>query len=199
MLTLLGAPFPGGRRRNAGEHGHALAADDPPRHADDWEHGHALSAYSTPLLTDDWILEDRGKCFTGRRAASEWECLEAVQKAAHRAELEVVGLKRVDRGLVPFGCSYSLNSKTALFNINEAGGIEGTVGWSKRGNYRLPCLAPPHAPPQRVVLLSRGRGGSTVLATTLAAFGRSDPPKLHHGACLFTLEPLPPAIRMAIH
>merc|ERR1711865_573351 len=101
-------------------------------------------------------------------------CLAAVQKAAHKrgySGTESISLKVSDRALVPPGCSYSINSKSALFN-------EHTGSWQKSGNYRTVCLATSR--PHRVILLSRGRGGSTVLATTLAAFGHSDPEKLHH-------------------
>jgi len=168
MLALLGVPFPGVPRSSATPDGHGqrLAVDGIP------EYLTGLSAF--PSVTEDWTLKDQKECGAGHRGAAKEECLAAVQKAAHKrgySGTESISLKVSDRALVPPGCSYSINSKSALFN-------EHTGSWQKSGNYRTVCLATSR--PHRVILLSRGRGGSTVLATTLAAFGNSDPEKLHH-------------------
>lgn len=160
MLLLLGAAFPG-----------ALRIYGTPN-----EHGNALNALAAvdgnPLLAEDWFFEDGRECSAGQRGAAEKECLAAVQKAAHKRGMEATSFRIVDRGLVPPGCSYCFNSKTALFNSNAG-------SWHRQGNYRLACLATHR--PQRVVILSRGRGGSTVLSTTLAAFAHTDAQYLHHG------------------
>ena len=168
MLALLGVAFPGVPRSSATPDGHGqrLAVDGIP------EYLTGLSAF--PSVTEDWTLKDQKECGAGHRGAAKEECLAAVQKAAHKrgySGTESISLKVSDRALVPPGCSYSINSKSALFN-------EHTGSWQKSGNYRTVCLATSR--PHRVILLSRGRGGSTVLATTLAAFGNSDPEKLHH-------------------
>ena len=168
MLALLGVTVPGVQRSSATPvgHGQALAADGIPQYLS------GLSAFQS--VTEDWTLEDRKECGAGHRGAAKEECLAAVKKAAHKrgyGGAETISLKVADRALVPPGCSYSINSKTALFNENPG-------GWQKSGNFRVACLATRR--PHRVILLSRGRGGSTVLATTLAAFGHSDPEKLHH-------------------
>ena len=167
MLALLGVAFPGVPRSSATPDGHGqrLAVDGIP------EYLTGLSAF--PSVTEDWTLKDQKECGAGHRGAAKEECLAAVQKAAHKrgySGTESISLKVSDRALVPPGCSYSINSKSALFN-------EHTGSWQKSGNYRTVCLATSR--PHRVILLSRGRGGSTVLATTLAAFGNSDPEKLH--------------------
>ena len=63
----------------------------------------------------------------------------AAEEAAYTDGLEVAGFKRVTdgaTGVVPAGCSYSLNSKMVVFNTDPAGA-------STVGNYRLICLAPP--------------------------------------------------------
>ena len=112
------------------------------------EHGRVLSAAtSPPLPTEHWVLEDSSKdvraCSAGRRGAAEEECLAAVREAASRDGQEVAGFKSVNdgvAGVVPAGCSYSLHSKTAMFNANAAGG-------SGVGSYRLACLAPPDKAP----------------------------------------------------
>eukprot|EP00964_Phaeocystis_antarctica_P093792 scaffold60604_cov57-Phaeocystis_antarctica.AAC.3 len=168
MLVLLGVTVPGVKRSSATPvgHGQALAADGIPQYLS------GLSAFQS--VTEDWTLEDRKECRAGHRGAAKEECLAAIKKAAHKrgyGGAETISLKVADRALVPPGCSYSINSKTALFNENPG-------GWQKSGNFRVACLATRR--PHRVILLSRGRGGSTVLATTLAAFGHSDPEKLHH-------------------
>ena len=88
----------------------------------------------------DWHLElaapgTRLQCSAGRRGATEEECLAAVREAASREGLEVVGLKSVndgEAGFVPAGCSYSIHSKTAMFNTNADGG-------DRAGSYRLTC------------------------------------------------------------
>ena len=105
MLALLGVPFPGVRvaagRPNA--HGHALVADD------------------APVLAEHWTFEDRStfarECSEGRRPATSDECFAAVQEAASRDGLEVIGFKKVEDGAgqgVPDGCSYSHHSKKAM-------------------------------------------------------------------------------------
>ena len=112
------------------------------------EHGRVLSAAtSPPLPTEHWVLEDSSKdvraCSAGRRGAAKEECLAAVREAASRDGQEVAGFKSVNdgvAGVVPAGCSYSLHSKTAMFNANAAGG-------SGVGSYRLACLAPPDEAP----------------------------------------------------
>ena len=163
MLALLGVAFPGVQRSSAaaGGHGQRLAVDGSPEDLPD-------------LASQDWTLKDQKECGPGHRGATKEECLAAVQKAAHKrgySGTRSIGIKVADRALVPPGCSYSINSKMALFNENNG-------SWQPEGNYRVPCLATRR--PHRVILLSRGRGGSTVLATTLAAFAHSDPAKLHH-------------------
>ena len=97
-----------------------------------------LSADAAPDA--GWLLEavapgTRLQCSAGRRGATEEECLAAVREAASRDGLEVFGLKRVNDGaasFVPAGCSYSIHSKTAMFNTNADGGDE-------TGSYRLTC------------------------------------------------------------
>ena len=80
----------------------------------------------------------------GIRGAAEDLCFEAVQEAATKHGLEVVGFKTLEdgeygdggpSGFIPAGCSYSLNSKMAVFNSAPAGADRG-------GNYLLACLAP---------------------------------------------------------
>lgn len=166
MLTLLGVSIPGVQRSFAAPGGQKLAVDGLP------EYLPGLSAF--PSVSEDWTLKDQKECGPGHRGASKEECLAAVQRAAHKrgySGTESMGLKVAERPLVPPGCSYSINSKAALWNENPG-------SWQRSGNYRVACLATQR--PHRVILLSRGRGGSTVLATTLAAFGHSDPEKLHH-------------------
>lgn len=153
MLALLGAAFPGVQRSSAaaGGHGQRLAMNGSPEELPD-------------LASQDWTLRDQKECGPGHRGAAKEECLAAVQKAAHKrgySGAESIGIKVADRPLVPPGCSYGINSKMALFNENNG-------SWQPEGNYRVACLATRR--PHRVILLSRGRGGSTVLATTLAAF-----------------------------
>jgi hypothetical protein len=80
------------------------------------------------------------ECSLGRRGAAEDQCLAAVQEATHKDGLEVIGFKRVTEGptgFVPGGCSYSLNSKMAVFNSDAAGANRG-------GHYRSVCFAPEH-------------------------------------------------------
>jgi hypothetical protein len=97
-----------------------------------------LSADAAPDA--GWLLEavapgTRLQCSAGRRGATEEECLAAVREAASREGLEVVGLKSVndgEAGFVPAGCSYSIHSKTAMFNTNADGG-------DQTGSYRLTC------------------------------------------------------------
>ena len=105
------------------------------------EHGRQLSAVADPPPAEHWVLEDSSKeareCPAGQRGAAKEECLAAVREAASRDWLEVAGFKSVNDGaasIVPAGCSYSLNTKTAVFNA--AGGGSGV------GNYRLACLVP---------------------------------------------------------
>ena len=89
-----------------------------------------------------WLLEVAApgvqlQCSAGRRGATEEECLAAVREAASRDGLEVAGFKSVNdgaAGVVPAGCSYSVHTKTAMFNTNAAGGYGA-------GNYQLACRA----------------------------------------------------------
>lgn len=110
------------------------------------EPGRVLStATDPPFPTEHWVLEDKDirACSAGRRGAAEEECLAAVREAASRDGQEVAGFKSVNdgaAGVVPAGCSYSLHTKTAMFNANAAGG-------SGVGSYRLACLAPPDDAP----------------------------------------------------
>ena len=164
MLALLGAPFPASARRSRGapeEHGHPLVADD------------------TPLLGEHWILEDSSKdardCSAGRRGATAKECLAAVQEAASRDGLDVAGFKSVDEGaagVVPAGCSYSLHSKSAMFNTNAAGGYG-------EGNYRLACLAPPEEGPSSTGPAPASKGGGSDSSPGDSA--RVDEPAEPHG------------------
>ena len=126
MLALLGVASPGAR----GSGGTSA------------EHGRVLSAVADPpLSTEHWVLEDSStdarECPAGRRGATEEECLVAVREAASSGGLQVAGFKSVNdgaAGVVPAGCSYSLHTKTAMFNTNAAGGYGA-------GNYQLACLA----------------------------------------------------------
>ena len=164
MLALLGAPFPTSARRGRGapeEHGHPLVADD------------------TPLLGEHWILEDSSNdardCSAGRRGATAKECLAAVQEAASRDGLDVAGFKSVDEGaagVVPAGCSYSLHSKSAMFNTNAAGGYG-------EGNYRLACLAPPEEGPSSTGPAPASKGGGSDRSPGDSA--RVDEPAEPHG------------------
>ena len=77
-------------------------------------HDLVLAAGDTPLHAEHWVFEDRStsarECTEGRRAATQDECHKAVQEAAAREGLEVVGFKQVEDGAglgVPDGCSYS--------------------------------------------------------------------------------------------
>ena len=88
-----------------------------------------------------WLLEaaapgTRLQCSAGRRGATEEECLAAVREAASREGLEVADLKSVNEGeagFVPGGCSYSVHSKTAMFNSDPDGGDRAGT------SYRLTC------------------------------------------------------------
>ena len=178
MLGLLGA-LPGVQRSDGApaEHGRVLSAltDDP------------------PLPTEHWVLEDSSKdvraCSAGRRGAAEEECLAAVREAASREGQEVAGFKSVNdgaTGVVPAGCSYSLHSKTAMFNANAAGG-------SGVGSYRLACLAPPDeapisAAPDSLTVTGRinarfrsGRPSNNL--TEVCRASPRDTPRTHH-VCL---------------
>ena len=102
-------------------------------------HGRILSAVAEPaLLNEHWLLEDGSahRCPAGRRGATEEECLAAVREAASREGLEVADLKSVNEGeagFVPGGCSYSVHSKTAMFNSDPDGGDRAGT------SYRLTC------------------------------------------------------------
>ena len=137
LVGLLRAPFAGVRRSKGASS----------------EHGTALGVGGTPQLDDHWIIESAHQahskgarqCSPGGRSAAEDQCLAAVQEAAQKEGLEVTGFKTVNEGatgVVPAGCSYSLNSKMAVFNSHAAGASRG-------GNYRLICLAPPEKVPKR--------------------------------------------------
>ena len=125
MLALLGAAAPAAVRR----------ADGAPS-----EHGRALAPEGTRLDGQRWILEraHAPECLSGGSRAAEDQCLAAAEEAAYTDGLEVAGFKRVTdgaTGVVPAGCSYSLNSKMAVFNSDPAGADKG-------GEYLLACLAP---------------------------------------------------------
>tara|TARA_B100000795_G_scaffold19004_1_gene12610 strand:- start:1135 stop:4881 length:3747 start_codon:yes stop_codon:yes gene_type:complete len=103
-------------------------------------HDLVLAAEDIPLLAEHWIFEDRStfarECTEGRRPATEHECHLAVQEAAGKQGLEVVGYKQVEDGAglgVPDGCSYSHHSKKALFNTKYATN-------DNTGDYQLVCL-----------------------------------------------------------
>lgn len=140
LLAVLGLPFTDVRRGHGapGQREHVLlAADDAAPH---------------------WVLEDGSNnartCSAGRRGAAKEECLAAVREAASRDGLEVTGLKSVNdgaEGLVPYGCSYSLHSMSAIFNANTAGrdiaSEAPTPAQPGPTNYRLACLASPDGAP----------------------------------------------------
>ena len=103
-----------------------------------------------------WTLDNRkterlgqyNGCPDGERNAAEAECLDAVQKAA--PGLPVRGLKVVDEGpdgVVPGGCSYSRESKRALFNKNPAG--------RSSSLYKLVCIGDPGQQKRRRQLQER--------------------------------------------
>ena len=133
MLTLVGAASGPGAR----------GGDGMPA-----ERGRVLSAVGDPPLpAEHWVLEDSSKaaqgCSAGRRGAAEKECLAAVRVAASTNGLVVAGFKSVNdgaAGFVPAGCSFSLHTKTAMFNANADGGL-------RVGSYRLACLASPDEVP----------------------------------------------------
>ena len=111
------------------------------------EHDRTLAVDGTRLDEQRWVLESARQahstgapeCLSGGRRAAEDQCLAAAQEAAYTDGLEVAGFKTVSdgaTGVVPSGCSYSLNSKMAVFNSDPAGA-------NRVGNYRLICLAPP--------------------------------------------------------
>ena len=60
-------------------------------------------------------------CPSGYRRAEESECFEAVKSAGDAAGpgFKVSKLKVIEDLYVPPGCSYSINSKMALFNENN--------------------------------------------------------------------------------
>ena len=141
-------------------------------------------------------------CGAGQRNADASECLAAVVAATRGAANGHIKLTNSE-GMPP-GCSYSLVSGAAMFNAGA-----GQVG-SDKENYQLVCscsysqnskmavlnrntahrsLSSTHyqpdcvtSAPTRMIVLSRGRGGSSVLAKTLAVFAKSNPKWLHHGA-----------------
>ena len=133
MLALLGVASPGAR----GSSGTSA------------EHGRVLSAVAdTPLPTEHWVLEDSStdarECPAGRRGAAEEECLAAVRAATSSGGLEVAGFKSVNdgaAGVVPAGCSYSLHTKTAMFNTDAAGKAFKSDGPGNKNNYLLACCA----------------------------------------------------------
>ena len=134
MLTLLGVACPGARG------GNGSPTEQP---------GRVLSAVADPPLpTEHWVLEDGSKgaqeCSAGRRGATEDECLAAVREAASSDGLEVAGFKSVNdgaAGVVPAGCSYSLHTKTAMFNTDAAGKAFKSDGPGNKNNYLLACCA----------------------------------------------------------
>ena len=137
MLALVGAASGPGARGGGGSGAPA-------------ERGRVLSAVGDPPLpAEHWVLEDSSKaargCSAGRRGAAEKECLAAVRVAASTNGLVVAGFKSVNdgaAGFVPAGCSFSLHTKTAMFNANADGGHRVGVG-----SYRLACLASPDGVP----------------------------------------------------
>jgi len=96
-----------------------------------------------------WLLEAAApgfqlQCSAGRRGATEEECLAAVREAASSDGLEVAGFKSVNdgaAGVVPAGCSYSLHTKTAMFNTDAAGKAFKSDGPGNKNNYLLACCA----------------------------------------------------------
>jgi hypothetical protein len=73
------------------------------------------------------LVAGADECPAGQRNAGDAECFAAVQEAVRNSNaaamgFAVLGFKRIDDGPgqgVPYGCSYSETSKTALFNTNE--------------------------------------------------------------------------------
>jgi hypothetical protein len=101
----------------------------------------ASSSISPRVFLEAATSGVRPQCSADRRGATAEECSAAVREAASRDGLEVAGFKSVSDGaesVVPAGCSYSVQSKTAMFNTNSAGG---TI-WhgSAQGKYRLACV-----------------------------------------------------------
>ena len=113
----------------------------------------ALSAYQAVALTaaptadgsQGWTFDDRSfpqkrgpwACPDSHRNADYEECLEAVQQASSKGNLQVKGLKKVNNGetkRVPRGCSYSVEAEMAIYNKNP----NGTTTHGRM--YRLACI-----------------------------------------------------------
>ena len=77
-----------------------------------------------PSHVSGWSLRSGplSTCPGGERNALEAECLRAVTKAAGEAgRVRVLGLTRVQSKTAPAGCSYSVDTETALFNSEAVG------------------------------------------------------------------------------
>ena len=106
-----------------------------------------------PDAGDGWLLEDSAsggvrQCSEGHHTALEHECMAAVEEAAEREGLQVIGsfLRVVDAGEdtpVPPGCSWSNWSKRVLFNTNPRGAEVPLTG-------RRACGLPDGAPCYRL-------------------------------------------------
>ena len=106
-----------------------------------------------PDAGDGWLLEASDgagvrRCSSGHHTASEHECMAAVEEAARRDGLQVIGslLRVVDAGedtAVPPGCSWSNWSKRVLFNTNPRGAEVPLTG-------RRACGLPDGAPCYRL-------------------------------------------------
>ena len=85
-------------------------------------------------LREERTNESTARCPVGKRNAAEEECLAAAKLAATDAQWEIgERVKQVDTRDVPPGCSYSLNSKMALWNVNPHGQPH------TASDYRLVC------------------------------------------------------------
>ena len=116
------------------------------------EHDRTLAVDGTRLDEQRWVLESARQanstgapeCLSGERRAAEDQCLAAAQEAADTDGLEVAGFKTVSdgaTGVVPAGCSYSLHTKTAMFNTDAAGKAFKSDGPGNKNNYLLACCA----------------------------------------------------------
>ena len=89
-----------------------------------------------PSHAPGWSLRSGpiGTCPGGERNALEAECLAAISTAAGKSRQgPVLGLTRVQSKTAPAGCSYSVDTETAVFNSEAAG--RGHAG------YHLACRA----------------------------------------------------------
>ena len=89
-----------------------------------------------PSHAPGWSLRSGplGTCPGGERNALEAECLAAISTAAGKSRQgPVLGLTRVQSKTAPAGCSYNVDTETAVFNSEAAG--RGHAG------YHLACRA----------------------------------------------------------